>query len=357
MTKLDSKFWKNKKVLVTGHTGFKGSWLSEWLLQMGAKVSGYSLAPETQPNLFGILELEKRTQSKIGDIRNYSAFASAVAEFEPEIVFHLAAQALVRRSYNDPIETYSTNVMGTVNTLEIIRKTESVRTAVVVTSDKCYENLEQNRAFAETDAMGGHDPYSNSKGCAELVVSAYRNSYFSDGRVKLASARAGNVIGGGDWSEDRLIPDMVRAFQGQRAVQIRNPNSVRPWQHVLDPVSGYLSLAQALASENGEKFTSGWNFGPDEEDAKTVREVVTQAAEIWGSTARWQSDSSTHPHEARFLRLNSSKSRENLEWKPTWGLQRSLKETVEWYRLYYTSPDQSAERTRAQIQSFTGAQS
>lgn len=345
--------WKGQRVLVTGHTGFKGAWLCEWLLQSGAEVAGYSLEPNTNPNLFKILSLHERTKSTIGDIRDLKKFSSVVENFKPTVVFHLAAQALVRRSYADPIDTYSTNVMGTVHCLEIVRKVPSIKAAVIVTSDKCYENKETNRAFLENDPMGGHDPYSNSKGCAELVTSAYRDSFLDKDKKMVASGRAGNVIGGGDWSEDRLIPDLIRGIVEQKPVMIRNPQSIRPWQHVLDPLSGYLTLAQYLLSSNGREYCSGWNFGPDENDATDVEKVANQICSLWGPHAKWSRDSANHPHEAQFLRLNCDKAAQQLKWKPTWNLNKALSQTVNWYKCYYSTPEKTAELTRQQIKEYS----
>ncbi len=337
---------------MTGHTGFKGAWLSEWLLQSNAVVSGYSLKPQSSPNLYDTLGLDSRMRSSISDIRDFKSFENSVAEFKPEVIFHLAAQALVRQSYLNPVETYATNVLGTVHCLQIARTVPSVKAVVVVTSDKCYENFETNKGFVESDRMGGRDPYSNSKGCAELVTSSFRESFFTPEKKFVASARAGNVIGGGDWSEDRLIPDLMRGFQAGKAVPIRNPNSVRPWQHVLDPLHGYLMLAKELLSAKAQNFSSGWNFGPPEKEAANVKDVVNAATELWGPGAKWTTDSGAHPHEAKLLQLNCTKAQTELQWKPQWGLQRSLKETVEWYKTYGQSPAAAAELTRKQIQAF-----
>lgn len=352
MAKPEQSFWKNKRVLVTGHTGFKGAWLCEWLLQANAEVTGYSLAPTALPNLFETLNMKNRMKSVIGDIRDLANFKKSVQEAKPDVILHLAAQALVRKSYVDPIETYSTNVMGTVHCLEIIRQVPSVQAAVIVTSDKCYDNQERENGFVETDAMGGFDPYSNSKGCAELVSSSYRNSFFQKEKKAVASARAGNVIGGGDWSEDRLIPDLIRGFQNNQPVMIRNPKAIRPWQHVLDPVTGYLLLAERLLGKNGDQYASGWNFGPRETEAATVDQVVTKLCTLWGPSAQWQQDSAAHPHEAKLLRLNCEKASSKLDWHPTWDLSRSLQETVNWYKTDHQSPAEIAALTRHQIKDF-----
>lgn len=335
-------FWKGKKVLITGHTGFKGSWLSLWLQSKGALVTGYALPPHTVPNLFDSAHIADGMISIIGDIRNLDFLQSVVAEHRPEIIYHMAAQALVRHSYSYPVETYSTNVMGTMNILEAIRQTDSVRAAVIITSDKCYENKEWVWGYRENDPMGGHDPYSSSKGCAELIVSAYRNSFFSSDdtsrEVAVASTRAGNVIGGGDWSKDRLIPDIMNAFMEKRPVVIRNPNAVRPWQHVLDPLSGYLLLAEKLWTE-GKKFSEAWNFGPDENDMISVLKITEFLSYLWEDEASWEFDSSRNPHEAHCLRLDCSKARNILGWSPKLNVQKALEWTMEFYRKYHREED------------------
>lgn len=336
-------FWKGKKVLVTGHTGFKGSWLALWLQNLGANVMGYSLQPPTNPNLFEIAHVADKMNSIIGDVRDLKHLISCFAENRPEIIIHMAAQSLVRASYDNPVETYSTNVMGTVNVLEAVRHTDSVKVVIIVTSDKCYENQEWLWGYRENEPMGGHDPYSNSKGCAELVTSAYRNSYFNVERyphhgVAVASTRAGNVIGGGDWAPDRLIPDIVNAFMEKRPVMIRNPNAIRPWQHVLEPLHGYLMLAERLW-EKGPTFAEGWNFGPNEEDAKPVSYVVDLLAQLWGKDAYWKNDASSHPHEANYLKLDCSNAKNRLKWLPKLPLKTALKWVIEWYRSYYQNED------------------
>jgi CDP-glucose 4,6-dehydratase len=339
---VDSLFWHGKSVFLTGHTGFKGSWLALWLSSMGAKVTGYALAPNTQPNLFEQLDLaQDLTQSHYANICDLSTLKQAIKDASPEIVIHMAAQALVRYSYVNPVETYATNVMGTVNVLECIRSVSSVRAVVVVTSDKCYENKEWAWGYRENEAMGGYDPYSNSKGCAELVVNAYRDSFFSANKyaqhgVAIASARAGNVIGGGDWSEDRLIPDAIRAFEAKQTLMIRNPLATRPWQHVLEPLSGYLILAQALY-EKGTQLNGGWNFGPRDEDVRTVKEVINELILQWGNQASWSQDTSEQPHEAHALKLDCSKAKQYLHWAPRWSLEQALQKIVEWHQ----SPIQS----------------
>jgi CDP-glucose 4,6-dehydratase len=334
-------FWSGKRVLVTGHTGFKGSWLVLWLHALGAKVAGYALEPPTQPSLWQALAL-KETRSEIADIRDLERLSRTFAEFRPEIVFHLAAQSLVRPSYDDPVGTYTTNVLGTAHVLEATRRAGRVRVLVNVTSDKCYENREWERGYRESDAMGGHDPYSSSKGCAELVTSAYRNSFFPPDRysehgLALASARAGNVIGGGDWARDRLLPDLMRAARDGRPAQIRNPNSIRPWQHVLDPLHGYVMLAERLWTEH--ELASGWNFGPAEEDAVPVGKLADMATARWGKDAGWIADAGPHPHEARYLKLDCSKARAQLGWRPRLGLASALDWTVEWYRAHADGRD------------------
>lgn len=336
-------FWKGKRVLMTGHTGFKGSWLSLWLQSMGVQVVGYALTPPTNPSLFEVADVAKGMTSIDGDIRDLEHLRAVFAEHQPEIVIHMAAQALVRYSYIEPVETYSTNVMGTVSLLEAVRGSGSVKAVVNVTSDKCYENREWAWGYRENEAMGGFDPYSNSKGCAELVASAYRSSFFHPDKyqqhgVALASARAGNVIGGGDWAEDRLIPDILRAITDGRAVNIRNPHAIRPWQHVLEPLSGYLVLAQKLY-EAGTDYAEGWNFGPNDEDAKPVQWIVESLTRSWGEGAIWVIDSGNHPHEAHYLKLDCSKAKARLDWHPRWHLDEALERIVEWHRAYRDKND------------------
>ena len=329
-----AQFWSGKRVFVTGHTGFKGGWLVLWLQQLGAEVIGYSLAPPSTPNLFEAARLEESMVSIHGDVRSPDHLLRAMRQHRPEVVFHMAAQSLVRESYDHPTETYATNVMGTVHVLDAIRQVESVRSAVVVTSDKCYENRESPLwGFRETDPMGGLDPYSNSKGCAELVVSSYQRSFFADASrpIGVGSARAGNVIGGGDWADDRLIPDVVRAFSDGEPVHIRNPRAVRPWQHVLEPLRGYLTLAQALWEEP-DRFAGGWNFGPDDADAQPVGAIVDRLMSMWGDGAEAVSAPGPHPHEASFLRLDCAKARSLLGWTPRLPLSEALRWTVEWYK-------------------------
>lgn len=328
-------FWKNKKVFLTGHTGFKGGWLSLWLTSMGAKVTGYSLAPNRNPSFFNTLKIDSLVdKSVIADIRDLGSVKQAMLESRPDVVIHMAAQPLVRYSYHHPVETYSTNVMGTVHILESVRYIDSVRATVVVTTDKCYENKEWVWGYRENEPMGGHDPYSNSKGCAELVTSAYRQSFFGKNSINsVASARAGNVIGGGDWSEDRLVPDAIRAFQSNKPLNIRNPLATRPWQHVLEPLSGYLILAQALY-ERGSEVASGWNFGPNENDNRSVEEVVNLVVSEWGQSASWEKEGKEQPHEAQLLMLDCSKARSLLGWQPKWQIETALQKTIQWYKAY-----------------------
>ena len=337
--KVDSSFWKGKKVYLTGHTGFKGSWLSLWLQNMGVIVKGYSLDVNTKPALFTSANVAAEMESEIGDIRNLDQLTKSMVSFSPDILIHMAAQPLVRLSYQEPVETYTTNVIGTVNVLEAARKCSNLKAIVSVTTDKCYENKEWEWGYRENESMGGHDPYSSSKGCAELVTSAYRRSFFSsDDTASLASARAGNVIGGGDWAEDRLIPDILRAFEKSEPVVIRNPLSTRPWQHVLEPLSGYLVLAQELFI-NGDKFAEGWNFGPKDEDCKPVSWILDKMVESWGVNASWSLDQENNPHEAGFLKLDCSKAASRLKWKPKWNLQLTLKSIVDWHQLYSNGGD------------------
>lgn len=348
-------FWSGKKVFVTGHTGFKGSWLCLWLQQMGAEVSGYALQPPTTPSLFEVAYIEHGMKSIIGDIRDGDALASAMRDASPDVVIHMAAQSLVRYSYIEPVETYSTNVMGTVHFLEAVRETPTVRAVVNITSDKCYENREWVWGYRENEAMGGYDPYSSSKGCAELVASAYRNSYFNplkydQHRVAVASARAGNVIGGGDWADDRLIPDILRAISDGRPVVIRNPHAVRPWQHVLEPLSGYLQLAQKLYEE-GMTYAEGWNFGPNDEDAKPVQWIVEQLTRQWGEGASWKLDQADHPHEAHYLKLDCSKAKICLDWQPRWSLSEALEYIIVWHKALQQKQDMR-EFTLRQIAAY-----
>jgi len=336
-------FWQGKRVLLTGHTGFKGSWLSLWLTSMGAKVTGYALAPPTKPSLFEVARVDKCMTSVIGDIRDLECLKAVFEEHQPEIVIHMAAQPLVRYSYIEPVETYSTNVMGTVNLLEAVRGCGTVKAVVNVTSDKCYENREWEWGYREDEAMGGFDPYSNSKGCAELVTAAYRSSYFPPEKyhehgVAIASGRAGNVIGGGDWASDRLIPDMLRAISQGQPVKVRNPHSIRPWQHVLEPLSGYLVLAKRLY-ESGQDYAQGWNFGPSDEDAKAVDWILDTLTNTWGEGASWVLDGGDHPHEAHYLKLDCSKARLRLQWQPRWNLSEAIHRICDWHKAHQSGMD------------------
>jgi CDP-glucose 4,6-dehydratase len=332
---IQASFWQDKKVFLTGHTGFKGGWLSLWLSSMGARVTAFALEPNTSPSFFRTCRVEEILEkSHFGDIRDLQLLQAAMQEAQPEIVIHMAAQPLVRYSYNHPVETYATNVMGTVHVLECIRLLNTVKSAVMVTSDKCYENKEWVWGYRENEPMGGHDPYSNSKGCAELVTSAYRASYFTkEGSVVIASARAGNVIGGGDWSEDRLIPDAIQAFENNQALIIRNPLATRPWQHVLEPLSGYLILAQSLY-EDGNAFASGWNFGPKEDDVRSVQSLVELFIEKWGDSVSWKLEKNAQPHEAQALQLDCSKARQYLGWVPRWSLEQAIEKITDWQRAF-----------------------
>ena len=347
---MNSAFWRGKRVFLTGHTGFKGSWLSLWLQSLGAELTGFALAPPTQPNFFEVAHIADGMQSIIGDIRDIGALQRAMLVAQPEIVVHMAAQALVRRSYQDPVETYSTNVMGTVNLLEAVRHTPGVKAVVVVTTDKCYENREWEWGYRENEPMGGHDPYSNSKGCAELVASAYRRSFLQDKKVAVATARAGNVIGGGDWADDRLIPDIIRAFERNQPVIIRNPHATRPWQHVLEPLSGYLTLAEHLF-EHGAEFSEGWNFGPHDHDARPVQWIVEHMVTSWGNGASWQQSGGTHPHEANYLKLDISKAKTRLNWQPRWPLATALEKITAWHHAYLSSTNMHAF-TMQQIENY-----
>ena len=348
-------FWRGKRVFLTGHTGFKGGWLSLWLQQLGANLTGYALTPPTQPSLFDLAQVGAGMTSLLGDIRDGAKLLAAIRDARPDVVIHMAAQPLVRRSYVDPVETYSTNVMGTVHLLEAVRHCDNVRAVVNVTTDKCYENREWIWPYRENEAMGGYDPYSSSKGCAELVTAAYRNSYFNptaraEPQLALASARAGNVIGGGDWAEDRLVPDVLEAFSRGESVLIRNPRAVRPWQHVLEPLRGYLSLAERLFTE-GTSYAEAFNFGPRDDDAKPVEWIVGQLAAQWGDSAGWRVDDENHPHEASLLRLDASKAAHRLGWRPLLNLDSGLQLTVDWMQANLRGADMR-EFTLAQINEY-----
>ena len=338
-----NSFYRQKRILITGHTGFKGTWLSLWLLRLGARVVGFALDPPSIPSNFEVCNLESAVTHIYGDVRNLEQLHGIFKKYEPEFVFHLAAQPLVRLSYAEPRMTYETNVMGTVNVLEAVRQTKSVRVALNITSDKCYENREWVWGYRENEPLGGYDPYSNSKACSELVTSAYRNSFFnhqdySRHGVALASARAGNVIGGGDWGTDRLIPDCIRSILKNEPVRIRNPRAIRPWQHVLEPLCGYLMLGRKLYEE-GPRFAQAWNFGPYDSDAKPVEWVVQRICALWGENASYEIDSGTHPHEAGYLKLICAKARAELDWQPRWNLDSALEKIVEWTRAYQKGKD------------------
>lgn len=331
-------FWQGKKVFLTGHTGFKGSWLCLWLHTLGAKVTGYALDPPTEPSLFKLCSIDEFVDSVIADIRDRERLNEAMKDASPEIVIHMAAQPLVRGSYKSPVETYEINVMGTVNIFEVVRTCKSVKAVVNVTTDKCYENREWHWAYRENEPLGGYDPYSSSKACSELVTSAYRNSFFNSSNytnhgVAIASARAGNVIGGGDWAVDRLIPDCVRALLNGEKIIIRNPDAVRPWQHVLEPLSGYILLAQKLC-ENGPRFAEGWNFGPNEDDAKPVEWIVKRICKKWGNDTSYEIDKGEHSYEAHCLKLDCSKAKAVLGWNPKWNLEKAIDTIIEWTAAY-----------------------
>ncbi|MCJ2081436.1 CDP-glucose 4,6-dehydratase [Methylobacterium sp. J-090] len=347
----DPAFWAGRPVLVTGHTGFKGAWLSLWLERLGARMSGLALPPETTPNLFDLTGFSGRMESHLGDIRSADTVRDALSATRPEIVIHMAAQALVRPSYRDPLATYATNVMGTAHVLEAVRATPSVRAVVVVTSDKAYANREWPYGYRETEALGGHDPYSSSKACAELVTSAYRASFLAERDCRVATARAGNVIGGGDWSEDRLIPDIVQAFLSGRSVEIRAPHATRPWQHVLEPLSGYLRLAEALCGECGAGVAEAWNFGPADEDCRPVSTIVETLAREWGEGAAWHLSEKTHPHEATFLKVDASKARAYLGWDRRLRLDTALAWTTAWHRAHAQGAS-ALDLTLAQIGAY-----
>ena len=349
-------FWAGKRVLLTGHTGFKGAWLALWLKQLGVHVAGYSLEPPSQPNLFEVANvrsvLAKHWYADLGDL---GALQTAVRGFEPDVIFHLAAQSLVRESYVRPIETYATNVMGTAHVLEVARHVPSVRVVMVVTSDKCYDNREAKRGFREDDAMGGHDPYSSSKGAAELVTEAYRRSFFTQSLpLPIASVRAGNVIGGGDWAKDRLMADLMRGLTAGEPIVIRQPRAIRPWQHVLDPLRGYLSVAEKVWPITPAKW-EGWNFGPDPGNERTVEEVATLSCRLWGRTDLLRiNEDPDAPHEAAMLKLDSTKARAQLGWAPRWSFDEAVARTVEWYRRYTTGEGMLAF-THQQIAAYQDA--
>ena len=329
---MEKSFWQGKRVFLTGDTGFKGAWLSLWLHKLGAVVKGYALDPLTQPSLYKIANISEIQEHIDGDIRDYEKLQQELANFQPEIVFHLAAQALVRESYQNPLYTYETNVMGTANLLEAVRKTVSVKAVLVITTDKCYENKEWHWAYRENDRLGGHDPYSNSKACTELVVDSYRKSFLKEKNIAVATARAGNVIGGGDWSKDRLIPDCLRSIKNKEKIIIRSPKAVRPWQHVLEPLSGYLKLAQKLYLE-GQVWTEAWNFGPDEDSIISVKEIVEILCNDFNAEYEVKADNIFH--EATLLKLDCSKVKQKLNWYPKLTIKESLNLTTDWYKEYW----------------------
>jgi len=354
------QFWRGRRVLVTGHTGFKGGWLAHWLKRSGADVFGYSMEPPSQPSLFAAAGIAGELQHRHGDIRDLPSVQAAFAEISPEIVFHMAAQPLVRPSYDNPVDTFSTNVMGTLHVLEASKRA-GVKSLVNVTTDKCYENREWLWPYREDDPLGGHDPYSASKACAELLTKSYRLSFLDDvNAMRVATARAGNVLGGGDWGTDRLVPDMMRAFADGQPVVIRNPSATRPWQHVLDALSGYVMLAEALSGKDGTRFCEAWNFGPDRGNEQTVSVLADAVRKLWGAGAEIrQEHKNSGPHEARYLKLDNSKARALLGWRPRWDFDEVLVQTVRWYRLFYDSgsrdPAQIAALMDQQIEAYLAA--
>ena len=351
MRNVSNRFWKGKKVFITGHTGFKGSWLSFWLWKMGAHVTGYALEPPTRPNLFGLLKLKSKIKSVHGDVRDLNFLKKNIRN--AEIVFHLAAQPIVLESYKNPVDTYTTNVMGTINLLEALREHKTLKAIVNVTTDKCYENRENPQiAYKEYEPMGGFDPYSNSKACSELVTDSYRKSFYKSGeKIGIATARAGNVIGGGDFAADRLIPDCIRGIMEGEKIIVRNPESTRPWQHVLEPLAGYLMLAESLCKAP-KVFSEGWNFGPKEKDAKSVIKIIDAFCRFWGNDAEYEIKRNPKaPHEAGYLRLDSYKAQKKLLWKPRWNSVLAVQKTVEWYKIYQEKGNVE-KITSAQIESY-----
>ena len=347
---IDQEFWVGKRVFVTGHTGFKGGWLCLWLNHLGSLVKGYSLEPPTSPSLYEAARIDNIVDSQIGDIRDQELLHKSMVSFNPDILIHMAAQPLVRLSYDEPIETYEVNVIGTVKVLEVARYCSNLKAIINITTDKCYENLGLDKSYSETDPMGGFDPYSSSKACSELVTSSYRRSYLNDLGVGLASVRSGNVIGGGDWANDRLIPDILRSFELNRAVIVRSPNATRPWQHVLEPLSGYLLLAQKLYDDH-KIYSEGWNFGPNEKDIRPVNWILDKMISFWPN-ASWSLDGNVNPHEASFLKLNISKASELLGWRPTWDLQMTLENIIRWHKLWLDGADMR-KVCIAEINNFT----
>jgi CDP-glucose 4,6-dehydratase len=345
-----NKFFKNKKILITGHTGFKGTWLTTWLLKSGADVCGFSLEPNTNPSMFEKLKLKEKINHNIGDIRNIEQIEKVVKDFKPEIVFHLAAQPLVRLSYKEPKLTYETNVMGTLNLFEAIKKVDSVKTIINITTDKCYENKEWVWGYRENEPMGGYDPYSSSKGCVELLSSSYRRSFFEERNINLSTVRAGNVIGGGDWAKDRLLPDIIRSISEDKEIIIRSPKATRPWQHVLEPLSGYMLLAKETF-EN-KKNVGAWNFGPNDNDVLTVEQVLNIAIKNWGKGNYTVENNNKNPHEAMLLKLDISKAKHYLKWNPTYNAEKAIEKTINWYKNYYENNKDMYEYTIKQIEEF-----
>lgn len=349
---MNQNFWKNKKILVTGHTGFKGSWLTIWLKKLGADVIGFSKSVPTIPSLYEISDVGKDIKSITGDVQDFEFLKKTINDYEPEIIFHMAAQSLVIKSYSDPIETFATNVMGTVNLLHATKETKKPKVVVNVTSDKCYENNESLEGYSENDPMGGHDPYSSSKGCAELITKSFRSSFFSSNdknHTSLASVRAGNVLGGGDWAENRLVPDIIRAIENKKSVNIRNPNALRPWQHVLDPLHGYIILAEKLWNEQ-TKYSEGWNFGPEKNEIKPVSWIMEKFNEIWKNKIDWVIDQN-ELHEAKNLILNCQKAKAGLGWNSKIDIETTLKWTIEWYEKYFEG-ENMRKVTENQIEKF-----
>jgi CDP-glucose 4,6-dehydratase len=349
---MNQSFWKNKEILITGHTGFKGSWLTVWLKKLGANITGFSKSVPTNPSLFETTNIEKDIKSVVGDIQNYELLKETISKCEPEIIFHMAAQSLVIKSYSNPIETFSTNVMGTVNLLYAVKETKKPKVVINITSDKCYENNESLEGYSEDDPMGGHDPYSSSKGCAELITKSFRKSFFSsdhENNIGLASVRAGNVIGGGDWAENRLIPDIIRAIKNKENIKIRNPNALRPWQHVLDPLNGYISVAEKLWDDQ-TKYSEGWNFGPEKNEVKPVSWIIEKFNELWKNKINWEV-SNNKLHEANNLILNCQKAKSILGWNSKINTETALKLTIEWYRKYFDG-ENMRKVTEEQITKF-----
>lgn len=344
---MNKQFWAKKRVFITGHTGFKGSWLSIWLQELGAEVCGYALKPVTDPNLFTIANVAAGMQSIIGDIRDLEKLSAAIKQFQPDIIFHLAAQPLVRYSYENPVETYATNVMGTVNLFEAVKQCDTIKVVINVTTDKCYENKEWSWGYREIDPLGGYDPYSSSKACAELVTSAYRQSY----SLPVASVRAGNVIGGGDWAADRLVPDIINSLIQNKPIVIRNPKAVRPWQHVLEPLRGYLLLAEKMLQN--PLLAQAWNFGPYEQDIQPVSELTDKLTRLWGNNASWIKDDQIHVHEAQNLKLDISKAKSQLGWMPHLTLEKTLQYVVDWYKAF-TEKQNMQTFTLSQIECYLG---